>query len=76
MSITDMPACQGKETFLTFKAADAIMKRMRQRIESGSRLGVYRCPACRRFHIGNQKKELHATERRTRKYGKAEMSTL
>jgi hypothetical protein len=76
MPITDMPACRGKETFMTFDAANMILKRMRQRIAGKSSLGIYRCPACRQFHIGNQKKELHSTERRTRKYGKAQMSAM
>ena len=76
MKDTDKAVCGGKETFLTYAAAEMILKRVRQRKDGTGRLDIYRCPSCRQFHIGSKKKELRSTERRTRKYGNAEMSAM
>ena len=73
MSNNELPTCHGKETFLTFAAAEKIMKRMRHRIDSGSRLGIYKCPICRNFHIGNKSREEQPIDRRMRKDGRSQI---
>ena len=42
-------ACDGKKSFDTATLAKAVAKRMRQ---NGKPVQHYRCPVCRRWHIG------------------------
>jgi hypothetical protein len=44
------PACFGKVGFYTSPEAEAAAKKMRRRTERI--ILAYRCPACRRWHVG------------------------
>lgn len=45
-------ACIGKQAFATKTEAERAMKRF-GKSSKGRRRNVYRCPVCKRFHIGS-----------------------
>ncbi len=50
MSAPMLHGCTGKETFISMKRADDHAKWMRRKYDKP--LCAYRCPHCRKYHIG------------------------
>lgn len=75
----DAATCAGKKIYGSWWAADRAARRL-NRFRDNSKANPYRCPKCRRFHVGNtmgtmkERRQSRHTELQRRRDGRGSIS--